>query len=173
MPPEPPVTTQAPIAALPLEYANDALDPLVIVFRAVALLLLVLGICGFIGNGLQIVQSGSRILVGQNALFGWAVIARIPLSIVEIIAGAKNSRGTPSVKWIVAWIWATIAVQTVSELLFIWRETIMIVRSGDYFMMGLVVIYRLASVVQGCAFPLCVLILVICRRRLLALKPAR
>jgi hypothetical protein len=166
MPPEPTTSPQPPIAVLPLDYGSDSLDPLAPVIRTIARLLLVLGILSFVMQSYYALVMYNTLFNRVNGLAGGLYyIFGIPLSILEIIAGASNMKQL-NLKWMWYWIWISIGIrglEAVPEII----GDLMRVRHIDISFYASVLM-RVIQIPLGCALALIVLVLLRYRSRTIA-----
>ena len=171
MPPEPATSITPPVAALPLDYGSEAWDPLSPVLRTVAFLLFVLGILGFIVQlyyAIVLFGVSFRRTSGFPGEMYYGL--GVPLSVFQIIAGAKNMRQLSGMNWIRLWIWATIAIQVIEAIIFIGYDLFIPPHThiGVSFILNL--FFRAIQMPLGCSLALLVLILVKYRERTAALE---
>ena len=159
-----------PIPALPLEYSSETPDLLLPVLRALAWLLLALGVCRLVGYSAEINRLGYGIFLGPNRSNGWTLLGGISIGVLQAAAGVRNLRGRFSAAWIWLWIWTSMASQIAVQISSTWQELLhpLPPTSSSYTL--LLLTERLAWLPLSCASQLCLLILLIYRRRLIVPK---
>ena len=171
---EPTMSSAPPVAAWPLDYGNEALDPFLAVIRTIGKFLIVVGSLQLVYRIVQIAVAGTyNSYGGPSRLYGWETTILIDVqALIQIFAGVVNARPMPDMKWLWVWIWSSVFIQLANAAMWIWTCSTMAggLRATS---MAEITFERFVHLPSACAFPICVAIILIVRRRVMAAQPAR
>ena len=153
-----------PVAAMPLEYGSETLDPFLPVIRKIALVLLVAGVLTIVNSSVQLFSMGG--LMGPNRYMLWMMTVNIAKAGFETAAGAMTIRHATKTNWLWAWIWIDIIGTPIADLLILSANFAMNPRQP---ILGWVEtsLIQLLWMPLGWVLPLCVRIVLVYRRRFL------
>jgi hypothetical protein len=152
----------AAVPAAPLEYASEALDPFLPVIRKIALVLLVAGVLTIVNSSMQLFSMGR--FAGPNRYMLWMMIVSIAKAGFEAAAGAMTMRNTTKLHWLWAWIWIDIIGTPITDLIILSGNIAMSPRQPIFAWVENSLI-QLLWVPLGWVLPLCVMIVLVYRRR--------
>jgi hypothetical protein len=102
-----------PIRVQPLEYGSEAEDPILGVIRAMAMVLLILGIFGVVLELMELWQFNLSWRV--NGPLGLTIILSLPVTALQIAAGAMNRIRADHILILWIWAWSSIGMVVVSD----------------------------------------------------------
>jgi len=152
----------ASVAAMPLEYGSETLDPFLPVVRKIGLLLFIAGVLTVASSIFQLGSLGWAI--GPNRYYSWMTIIEIVVAAFEVAAGATAMRQATKLNWLWAWVWIDIIGNSMSHLFMVWANVAMNPRQAMFRVLENA-IYQLLWMPLGWVLPICVMIVLVYRRR--------